>query len=225
MKTSNYIIIAFLIFLFGGILTLFVCAKLNPEASRSREYETLEKPSDPFSVIVANSGVNLFVKKGEINKLGIYFLKGEEAIFPPYEVRNDTLFVGAFPKSERRTSLHVFCTNVRSIEGKTNSEIAWEQFTGDSLSVKLNNAGFRHYSRTKTSSAALQIIANNSSVQLGDISIENLDIQLNKTEMNVWNSSVGELSGTLTESSKLSMGRISKISLEVDPSSSYNLNK
>lgn len=225
MKTSNYIIIAFLIFLFGGILTLFVSAKLNPEASRSREYETLEKPSDPFSVIVANSGANLFVKKGEINKLAIYFRKGEAAIFPPYEVRNDTLFVGAFPESERRTSLHVFCTKVRSIEGKTNSEIAWEQFTGDSLFVKLDNARFRHYSRTKTSSAALQIIANNSSVQLGDISIENLDIQLNKTEMNVWNSSVGELSGTLTESSKLSMGKMSKISLEVDPSSSYNLNK
>jgi hypothetical protein len=77
----------------------------------------------------------------------------------------------------------------------------------------------------KTSSAALQIIANNSSVQLGDISIENLDIQLNKTEMNVWNSSIVNLSGTLRESSSLSMGQISKINVEVDSSSNYHLNK
>jgi len=225
MKTSNYIIMAFLIFLFGGILTLFVSAKLDPRAGQNQKFETLEKPLDPFSVIVAEPGASFQIKTGETTRLSTNYQKGEEAILPSYVVRNDTLFVSAFPKSEKRTNLEVCYTKIRSIEGKANSEITAHQISGDSLTIKLNDAHFRHYSRTKTSNAALQIIANNSNVQLGDISIENLDIQLNKTEMNVWNSSIVNLSGTLTESSSLSMGQISKINVEVDSSSNYHLNK
>ena len=59
MKTSNYIIIAFFIFLFGGIFLLFLAAKIDPLGSYSQEFLSLEKPLENFSVTVAEAGADI----------------------------------------------------------------------------------------------------------------------------------------------------------------------
>jgi len=225
MKTSNYIAISFFVFLFGGIFVLFLTTKLDPRANEGIRTEIFEKSLDSFSVIVAEARADFRIKSGATSKISNNYHKGETAAFPPYLVRNDTLFVSAFPDNVKVYNVEVSCAKLKCIEGKEKSRITLENFSGDSLQLKLSGAEFRHFAATSSGNVSLRVIADNSNIRISDSSLKNLDIQLIKTEMNVWNTKVTNLSGSMKNSSTLSLGTISKINLEVDSSSNYRLNK
>lgn len=225
MKTSNYISIAFLAFLFGGIFLLFLTTKLDSRANENTKKEVFEKSLGSFSVIVAEARADFRIKSGTPSKISNNYLKGETAAFPPYIVRNDTLFVSAFPENVKVYNVEVSCAKIKCIEGKEKSNIVLEEFSGDSLLLKLSGTEFSQFAATSSGNVSLQVIADNSSVRIGNSSLKNLDLQLIKTEMTVWNTNIANLSGSLKESSYLSLRTISKINLEVDSSSSYRLNK
>ena len=94
MKTSNYIAISFLIFLFGGILLLFVGAK-NYEANEIASTLTQVQKTASFSVVVAEPGAYLVLKNGKEFSISQKYKKDNGPNFAPFEVRNDTLFVSA----------------------------------------------------------------------------------------------------------------------------------
>ncbi|AOW08061.1 hypothetical protein [Flavobacterium gilvum] len=104
MKTSNYIFISFLIFLFSGITLLFVGAKYYRGTEHKGGFLTQEKPLQPFSVVVAETGANFILKNGPQNKIIQNYLKNSVPNFAPFLVRNDTLFVYSVKKEHLNES-------------------------------------------------------------------------------------------------------------------------
>lgn len=227
MKTSNYITIAYFIFLFGGILTLFIAAKNNPESNLGQNYLVNEKPIDAFSVVIAEPGAKIRLRPGETPKMSLYFPEGDSCTFPPFSVRNDTLFVYAHSESKNSFEVNVYCNNLKSIQEKAQAKVWVEKdFQADSLLVKLENAEFSHFSNFNSPERInLTLIANQSQIHIGETNFDHLDIQLNESNMNVWNNSINNLTGSITNNSNLNLVRFKKISLEADESSRYQFSK
>lgn len=227
MKTSNYITIAYFIFLFGGILTLFIAAKNNPESNLGQKYLVNEKPLDSFSVVIAEPGSKIRLRPGETPKMSLYYPEGDSCNLPPFSVRNDTLFVFANSDGSKNHEVSVYCKNIKSIQEKGQA-IVWveKNFQADSLLVKLENAEFSHFSdRNSPERINLTLIASHSQINIGETNFDHLDIQLSESNMNVWNNSINNLTGSITNNSNLNLVRFKKISLEADESSRYQFSK
>lgn len=224
MKTSNYILIAFFVFLITCTFVLFLDAKMY---NKDRQIGLQEKRLEPFSVVVAEEGAEFNIRNGEYPRMTCYYDKPDTCTFPEYGIRNDTLFVFACKEKKKPGRWHeIHGRNIKSIVAKVNSIVKLQQFTADSLDVKLDYAIFEaHFDQTKGSTAQLSIIASNAKINLSRAVFENLNVRLNKTNMNSWDNSIVHLSGSLVNQSKLSIGAIQKISLDVDSTSTYQLNK
>ncbi|MBV5313304.1 MAG: hypothetical protein JZU47_08415 [Prolixibacteraceae bacterium] len=224
MKTSNYIIIAFFVFLITCTFVLFLDAKMN---FKNRQVGLQEKRLEPFSVVVAEDGAEFNIRNGEYPRMTCYYDKPDTCTFPEYGIRNDTLFVFACKEKKKPNKWHeIHGRNIKSIVAKVNSIVKLQQFTADSLDVKLDYAIFEAYfDQTKGPKAQLSITASTSKINMSGAHLENLNVRLNKTKMNSWNNSIVHLSGSLANKSELSIGAIQKISLEVDSTSAYQLQK
>lgn len=227
MKTSNYIAISFLIFLFGGIFILFLSARIDPRGSFHQEFLTQEKALDNFSVIIAEQGAGIHLRYGQTSKISIQYSKGDTCSLPPFAVRNDTLFVSSYPDKKKQRIVDVYCNGLKSIQEKEAAHVKIEkQFQADTLLVKLDKAEFSFYSeKDSPKRISLTLIADQSKVYIGDTNFERLEIQLNNTEMNVWRNSISSLSGSVKNHSKLYIDTFKKISLEVDSTSNYQFSK
>lgn len=224
MKTSNYILIAFFVFLLTCTFVLFLDAKMNFK-DRVKHYQ--EKKLDPFSVIVAETGAEFYIRNGENPQMFCYYESPDTSSFPEYGIRNDTLFVFACKEKKKPGKSHeIYGRNIKSILAKENSFVSLQQFKADTLDVKLNHATFEaFFDKTKGPTSQLSITASDSKINMRGVQLENLNVHLNKTNMNSWDNSIVHLSGSLVNQSKLSIGAIQKISLDVDSTSTYQLNK
>lgn len=227
MKTSNYISIAYLVFLFGGVFMLFLAAKIDPRGYYNQEFLSLEKPLDNFSVVIAEAGADIRLKSGQTSKISLQYPKGDTCSLPPFFVRNDTLFVSSYPEKEKQKTVEVECNGIKSIQGKEKSQVSIENFHTDTLSIKLSNAELDAYfdNAQRSTTLLFSILAEESKINLKGANIENLDVLLNKTKIRAWNNSIGSLSGTLTNQSEIQIHVMKKINLEVDSTSNYNLLK
>lgn len=230
MKTSNYIFLSYLIFLFSGILLLFIGAKYYERVDNVDNFLSQEKPLDTFSVVVAEAGSNFVLKTGAQNKISQRYLKELVPNFAPFAVRNDTLFVYAIKKYQQNIQEQskggsfiivpeIFCKIVKSIVVKEKSEVRLNEFHADSLSINLNkaqlNANFK-----KITSVFIQ--AKDSDIYLEGEYLENLSMKLDKTKLNVpLQNRIFSLSGSLKNNSKADITLSSIINLNVDKTSTY----
>jgi len=226
MKTSNYILIAFFIFLFGGVFVLFLSAKIHQGGSDIGVYSE-EKKLEPFSVVVAEPGAAFHLRNAEYPRMRCFYEKPDTSNFLKYGIRNDTLFVFAYSGiKEPRLPHEIYGRNIRSIVAKENSYMNLQQFAADTLFVRLNNAKLdAFFDKTKNKTALLSIQAVGSKVYLAGINGGNLEVQLNGTVLNSWDIAIDSLYGTLANYSNLSMWKLGKINLEADSTSNYGLNK
>lgn len=226
MKTSNYIIIAFFTFLFGGVFVLFLSAKIH-QGDSDRGVYSEEKKMDPFSVVVAEPGAEFHLRNAENPKMLCFYQKPDTSNFLPFGVRNDTLFVFAYSGIKKPRLPHeIYGRNIKCIVAKDKSYISLQEFRADTLIVKLNNAvldAFFDKARNRTYSLSIQSVG--SKINLAGIHAGNLDVQLNGTELRAWDNSIDSLCGTLTNHSNISIWKLGKINLEADSTSNYGLNK
>ena len=228
MKTSNYILISFFVFLFGGVFVLFLSSKIHQGGS-DRGLFAEEKRLESFSAVVAEPGANFYLRIGEYPRMLSYYEKPDSCSFPEYGIRNDTLFVFAGKKNIKhslRNKIDIYGNNIKSIVAKENSYMSLQQFAADTLFVRLNNAKLdAFFDKTKSTTALFSIQAVESDISLTGANIGSIDIQLNKTKMHTWNNSIGSLSGSLKNDSHVTFGWLNKISLDVDSTSAYQLLK
>jgi hypothetical protein len=226
MKTSNYIIIAFFVFLFGGVFVLFLSSKIHQGDSDSGVYSE-EKKLEPFSVVVAEPGAEFHLRNAEYPRMRSFYQKPDTCGFLEYGIRNDTLFVFAISGNKQPRLPHeIYARNLKSIVAKENSYISLQEFQADTLIVNLNNAVLdAFFDQTKNHASSLSIQAISSKINLTRINVDNLNIQLNETTLNAWNNSIVGISGSLTDHSSLSVDAMNKINVEVDSTSTYHLNK
>jgi hypothetical protein len=231
MKTSNYIFSAFLIFLFGGILLLFIGAKFYKGADNEDNFLTQEKPLNTFSVVVAEPGSNFVLKDGTQNKISQRYLKELVPDFASFEVRNDTLFVYSVKKEDsskqgRSTGGYfiivpeIFCKKVKCIIAKEKSKINLEGFKTDSLSINLNTAELEwRYDKA----AFVSINAKNSNIYFDGENLEKLAVQLDKTQLRVYlKKRMNNLSGNLKNHSDCTFSLSKSTNIDVDETSNCN---
>lgn len=226
MRTSNKILISFLIFLFSGIIALYVGSKYyaNPNNNSANFVDKKTKLSS-FSVIVAESGAVFYLNSGKENEITHSHLKGTFPDFGSFVVRNDTLFIASAKlkrNKDRFTNnlIHVSCTNVKSIVTKEYSEVRMEEFQVDTLSVTMNksNLDFRF-----KNISYISLEAKDSEIYLEGERLGNLTIQLDKTRIN---SSIKKrtdvLSGSLINTSDLRFSMSNTVTLDADDTSNYD---
>lgn len=229
MKTSNYILLSFFIFLFGGITLLFVFSKSRRGNDFGTDFKIKEEKTAPFSVVVAEPGAFFVLLYGEEFKISQSYLKEGVPNFAPYEVRNDTLFMYSVKqdninKQEQSQGGHfvivpeVYCKNVKSIIAKEKTNIRLSNYHVDSLSVTLDQSEF-NWDYTNYKSAYLNIDSKKSSLYING-EIEKISLKLDKTTVSINSSKeTKELSGSLSNDSEFQGSIDGKVSLEVDGSS------
>ena len=237
MKTSNYIIIAFFIFLFGGVFVLFLTAKYH--APEKPQWKTGEKPLNDFSVVVAEPGAIFQVKIGKTTKIQINYKLPDTLSYPKSYVRNDTLFMfpldgkiqnKKFDKGPvfRHNNIIVHAKQIRSIIGKENSRVELYELSPDTLNIDANESKiYCNFQKSEKPKGLLNIKAVGMSyVLVNDLSVNNLNLRLTQSELRLQNSTVQTLTGSMVRYSILRSYRtIHTVNLETDTTSTYNLKK
>jgi hypothetical protein len=225
MKTSNKILLSFLIFLFGGIIALYVGSKCFSDYYGSSNLETQEKSLASFSVVVAESGAIFYLRSEKENKIIQPYRKGTVAIFPAFTVRNDTLFVPSskqiqgLPKNYRIGS-EICCIKIKSIITKENSNVTMHQFKADTLNITMNKSRL-NWNFDNVSFLLIQ--AKDSDVYLGGKNLKKLAVKLDKTKLRAATKSrINNLSGSLMNGSDGDFSYADSTRLEIDKTSSYS---
>jgi hypothetical protein len=225
MKTSNIIILSFLIFLFGGITLLYIGSKYYKKGDRLEDFANHEKTVAPFSVVVAEPGAIFNLRNGKEYKVSQGYKKGIIPNFAPFVVRNDTLFMFAIKPQQIKEELPivpvVFCKNVKYIIGKVNAYIYLDNYEADSLFVNIDKAKL---SWVYDKIIFVSLNAKNSSLNLNGNKIEKIDLKLDKTELDIISEKNIEcISGSLKNASNLNCSLDGKINLKADKSSRMSL--
>lgn len=220
MKISNIIFLSFLIFLFGGITLLFIGSKYYKGIDNKSDFVIQEKKTAAFSVVVAEQGAFLILKNGSEFSVSQSYKKDAVPNFAPFEVRNDTLFMSAVKsKIDGKWFVvpEVYCKNVKSIIAKEKSNVSLRNYQVDSLFVNLNKSDL---SGDLNKTVFVSFISKNSYVRFKGENIQKLELQLDKTELNIDSKkSIETVLGNLKNNSILNCSIDGKISLEVDKSS------
>jgi hypothetical protein len=228
MKTSNYILSAFLIFIFGGIFFLFIGANyLN--GTMKTKWITQKNALEPFSVVVAEPGTSFILKNGPQNKIIQNYTKATVTNVARFAVRNDTLFVYAVKQQANNKEqaikggftvvTGVFCKNLKSIITKENAIVRLDDLELDSLSVHSKKA---QVSAVFKNIKTVFIQAEDSDIYFSGGNIDNLDVKLDKTKLRVAaKKRTLRLSASLKNNTQAYFTISNRIDLDVDPTSNY----
>jgi hypothetical protein len=226
MKTSNKIFISFLIFLFSGIIALYIGSKYYVEYYDTHNFVEQEKPLPHFSVVVAEPRAQIQLRNSPERKIVQSFFKTAQPKFAQFVVRNDTLFVFS-PKQDpnklprAQFIAYVFCENVKHFVGKENSVVFLSGYQVDSIFVKIDNADLVCQNNN---SIYIKLIGKNSRVNFNCEKLNSLELQLDKTRLDLKSKTgVNSISGTVKSNSYLGLSLESKINLDVDVDKSSQL--
>ncbi len=222
MKTSNKIFISFIIFLFSGIIALYVGSKYYVEYYDIHNFVEQEKPLPPFSVVVAEPGAQIQLRNGSKTKIVQGFFKTKQPRFSSFVVRNDTLFV--FGVKQDRNKLprakfmaNVFCENVKHFVAKENSLVFLSGYQVDSLFVKMNDA---ELVCQNNNSNYIKLIAKNSRINFDCEKLNAMVVELDKSQLELKSKNkINSISGTVKNDSDVKFSMDGKLNLDVDKSS------
>lgn len=225
MKTSNKILIAFLILLFSGITALYVGSKYNSGYYDTENFETQEKPLPNFSVIVAEPDTKFQLMSGKENKITHRFLKETYPDIGTCRVQNDTLIISCIQLKKNQVrhtnnTTTIFCKNVKSIIAKKNSNIKLEKFNTKTLTISTNKS-FLEWKFENIASVSIQ--AKDSYINLEGEKLEKLALKLDKSQIHsTINERTTSVSGSLINSSDLRYKMSHSALLTTDDTSNYD---
>lgn len=225
MKTSNIILLSFLSFLFGGITFLFIGSKYYKGIDNKADFSIQEKKTAPFSVVVAERGAFFYLRNAKENKIVQTYKKGSVANFPPFIVRNDTLFISSLKPIKGlaenfNIQTDVFCVDIKNIVAKENSNVNLMDFNADTLNISTNKS--RIDLRFKNI-ACIWLQSSDSDVYLEGEKLEKLVVDLDKTKLNApIKARINSLKGSLKNTSNCTFYLSNTIILNADKSSTYN---
>ena len=177
MKTSTIIIVAFAIFIVGGMLFLFVDAK-DHKNKIENNLSFREFPLPAIKVVVAEKGSDLHIDRSDSSNIKIEYAKDKKTPSKLYTVSHDTLYVYSGLR------MFVKCKNVVAIIGNKPFWIGVYNLTQDSLLVKMNGGQFFFNIDNERNHTINQnifnlgIIANDSArIEIGNAILNNLTVR------------------------------------------------
>lgn len=226
MKTSNKIFLSFLIFLFSGIIALYLGSKYYLSDYDTTKFISQEKSLPPFSVIVSETNTSITIENSLKRKLKQICFKESKPKFASFEVRNDTLFVKAAmidPNKLPATSFAVVisCDNVNHFIAKDRSQVNFTNYQVDSLFVKMDNTDLIY---KDNNSKYIKMIARNSRANFTCTKLKSMILKLENTELDVTSKMGGNnIFGTIKKNSNVQLFLAGNIKVEVDQSSRLNI--
>lgn len=226
MKTSNAIFLSFLIFLFGGIILLYLGAKYCKDYNDKDNFVFQEKALPTFSVVVAEAGASFSLKSGKMNKIKQGYRKGKVSRFDPFVVRNDTLFISSVEHAHTKENAHwidseVFCVNIKSIVAKEKSYVNMTKFQTDTLNILMKKSKLDWFGFEKV--AFVSVEAKDSHIYIAGEKLGKIVVKLDKTELRTpVKKRIDYLSGSLKNDSKCTFCMSNSFNLTTDETSVYD---
>ena len=215
MKASRIIIIAFCIFIVGGMLTLYIDAwqhKKKTDNSITRKEYVL--PS--FNVVVAEQGADLHLDYSNSNKIMVEYIKEKKTPAKLYTVSHDTLYV------YKGLRLFAGCKNIRSIIGHKAFWMEISNFEPDSLTIKMTSGRiycFNDVTRIKKQykkDINVGIFATDSAyIELNNLNINRLTVRLNNAEVD-FNSGLNRLQAKLVNHADLRLNAKQLLDVKIE---------
>ncbi|MHA7110592.1 hypothetical protein ACRTDU_10730 [Sunxiuqinia elliptica] len=227
MKTSNYIILFFVVFLVGSTVLLFWSGKALLWEKAPEEYHSKNEALGEFSTVVAEKYVKLQIRNGASNQLTVNYSSLDSGlVMPTWNVKNDTLFLAQPEREVRGMPLELVVSDIQNLKVDQESEVSLIDFESDSVVVSLTDSWL--YMRSEYTTPKLGHLAilgtSNSHIQFNNQKIDRLNFDLNQTEIRIFETEIGVLEGTLTNRAHLDgYSPIRKISLSVDERSHYRM--
>jgi len=237
MKTSNIIKIAFATFIVVGIWILFVDGKNNRKASdnnriiKQNNYTEVEGnfrykefPLQAFSVVVAEKGSDLHVDQSDSRIIKVQYDEKKSTPAKLYEIKNDTLHI------YKGLRLFVKCKNLTSLIGNNPFWVGVNNFTPDSMYLKMNGGSlfFNSYGYDKTKASKklinMGIIANDSAyIQINNIQLRNITVKSNHAEVNMYCSAKNSNVKLENHAKYFSFDNFEKFTIENDTTCKLNI--
>ena len=227
MKTSNAILLSFLIFIFAGITLIFITSKYCKGYYDESNYTTQEKPIPSFSVIVAEPSASFTLQNGKINTITIRHRKDTVAHFAPFTVRNDTLFIssdkkGKFNENRQMITPTIFCKNVKQIVAKEKANVNMQEFKTDTLGITMNKAILNWWGIDQVDFVCLNTKSSNVNFTIKNL--KKIDFQLDETALSITNETgIKSVSGSLKNKSSADFFMDGKVNLDIDKSSTSSI--
>jgi len=228
MKKSNYISIAFFVFFFGTITTMYIDAKTNGKDDFDKRNKQIisDQKLGEFSIIVAHKNTKIKVISGEQNLLTESYYKRNDSSESSisefkkkcnYRLINDTLFIDKTYKA----NVTIKANSLKIIFGKGKNTISFNDYKADSLFLNFENTKLNY---SKISVKYLDIKATNSSdLHFGDSNIESLNIDLDKSKISGYNLRSKKTNVVLKNNSNIRISKAKILNMNSDNSSKYHL--
>lgn len=225
MKTSRYIHLTILVFIFGATLALFINAKKNTKQYAKNvisNYKQQKLP--PFTVLVVKESASISLNNGN-HSVSSYTLKNnnvdEKFIFDNYLVKNDTLFID---KVNTNYTISVAAKNLKSIIGLEKSKVNLSRFYADSLQIDLTKSRLTGYLRADSINYFSLNAKKQSYVNINrPARIIRIDNVTKKETVIIENANLKNATIILKDKTKLWMPKPKNVTIKTDSLSTYNL--
>jgi len=140
MKTSNYILSAFFIFITVSLLVLFISSKEHHKNDES-SFIYKEYSLDNFNVIVAEDcDTNIQIRTSDKNYLSINYPKDKSEPEGFYRISNDTLFIYGSICQDKNIGINdIYVKQLNSVIAKDSRIIRFLNFHSNKLEVNTTN--------------------------------------------------------------------------------------
>ena len=215
MKASRIIIIAFCIFIVGGMLFLYMDARQhNKKTEKSITKKEYVLP--PFSVVVAAEGSDLHLDYSNSYKIAVEYNKEKKTPVKLYTISHDTLYV------YKGLRLFASCKNIKSIIGHHVFWMGVSGFAPDSLTIKMTGGRIYCFNNTPENKKQISkdinvgVFATDSAyVEINNLNTNRLNLQLNNANVN-FNSRTNRIQAKLVNQANLSIHSKQLLAIKIE---------
>ena len=222
MRTSNYIVAAFLIAVAGVTLGLFIAAKRHQKKQEPMNLQTYMLPE--LSVVVAMGDADFIITQGENNYWTQPYKDDKIFLEDWYQVSGDTLFVLSTPNPQPT----LIVADLPKIMARDSSRVSIRGtclgdlfIDADRAKININNSS----QETREYLGGLNIwirLTGESSVQLNNVDADLIDIVADNGSVRMYNGQIGTIVAELSNNSLLRIPKVAKkIAVEKDESSTF----
>ena len=218
MRTSNYIVAAFLVVAAGITVGMFITAKCHTEKPLNTQSYALP----PFSVVVAESGARFTIKQDKEDTWVVSYKEREAVPEGGYRIEGDTLYVHAGPSMYGQT-LHV--SNLPLIVALEESEVSIKDVHSGDLFIEVDRAkmSIDNYGlEAQEGILNIWIVATDASVQLSGFQADSIRITSDNSKIMMYGGLVEVMEAQLLNNSTLRAPTVvSKLIMDKDDSSKF----
>jgi hypothetical protein len=229
MKTSKIIFVALL-----STIALFMLAVaadiritgVKGSSFQNNNYRLIKKTVPAFRVLSLNDRGHVELIKSDSTYLELRYMKDSVAPELNFHLTGDTLSItGQKKKSENDLMFRIHTTGELKKIISINTRLNFGNFNATGLTIDLDdcNLNIDQGENNNTSFQNLEINAkNHSNIYTGDIRVDSLKVNLQKSDARFM-IQLQKISGSVTDSSSVSLSQVEDISLKKDKSSEIHV--